>query len=110
MRIRHWLVVIALLAPTFLLWESREQVVTFWLSAAGALGLGAILSALVSLLRRIDPATFPLGVAWGWLARLGMGAIVLLCLLSVLIMVAAALDQVVIGTTGQSLILPMIRE
>lgn len=110
MRIRHWLVVIALLAPTFLLLEDRERVITFWLSAAGALGLGAILSALVALLRRIDPATFPLGIAWGWMARLGMGALALLCFLSVLIMAAAAVDQVVIGMTGQSLILPIIRE
>lgn len=105
MRLRYGLILIACLAPCLLLLRSRDLAITFGLSAVGALGLGTILVALISLLRRIEPATFPAGVALGWAARFGLGALVLLCFLSVLILVVAAVDQVVIATTGTSLLL-----
>ena len=106
MRLRYWVVVVAVLSPALLLLRDRDLAVTFALSAVGALGLGAILVALVSLLLRLRPATFPGGEALGWAARAGLGAVALLCLLSVLLMIVAAVDQLVIAATGSSLIVP----
>jgi hypothetical protein len=106
MRLRILMLVVAVLAPALLLLRDRQVAVTFALSAVGALGLGAILAALVSLVLRIRPATFPAGPALGWAARAGLGALALLCLLSVLLMTVAAVDQLVIAATGSSLIVP----
>jgi hypothetical protein len=106
MRLYVWLLLLALFAPALLLLRDRNLAITFALSASGALGLGAILAALVTLLLRIEPETFPAGPALGWAARAGLGALALLCLLSVLLMAVAAADQLVIAATGSSLIVP----